>query len=492
MGFTKFELHTDLLAGVHDMGYQRPTPIQEKTIPVILEGRDVAGCAQTGTGKTAAYLLPIVHRLLPRPRGTTRCLILAPTRELAIQVDEQLAALAYHTPVRGAAVYGGVSMHLQENALRAGVDIVTATPGRLLDHLRFDYFTLKGIEILVLDEADRMLDMGFMPDLRRILSHLPEKRQNLLFSATLEDEVLRLAKETLHDPVRIEVGRVAPAAGITHAVYPVAQNLKTRLLLTLLRRTTVPSALLFTRTKERADRLARALRAERLGVALIHGGREQQERLDSLNAFRCGKVQLLVATDVASRGLDIEGISHVINYDVPRSPDDYIHRSGRTARVDAHGEAFTFVAPDEEKEMDAIERAVGRPLPRVMLPDFDYAAAGAREYGHHGHGRPRGGPVRRPGRGHAAHARSSGPPAHAPHGGAHPRALPADSRARPGGAHPHPPTGSSPAAGRQMRAGGGDAHPAGGEQPAAGEKRRRRRGRRGGRRRRGSQGHPPS
>jgi ATP-dependent RNA helicase RhlE len=378
----------------------------------------VTGCAQTGTGKTAAYLIPIVHRLLARPRGTTRCLVLTPTRELALQVDEQLAALAYHTPVRGAAVYGGVLMTAQETALRAGVDIVAATPGRLLDHLRYDYFTLKQIEILVLDEADRMLDMGFMPDLRRILSHLPPKRQNLLFSATLEEGVLKLARETLHDPVRVEVGRVAPAAGITHAVYPVSQALKTQFLLALLRRTTVPSALIFVRTKERADRLARALRSARLQVGLIHSGRDQQDRLDALNDFRRGQVQLLVATDVASRGLDIEGISHVINYDVPRSPDDYIHRSGRTARVQATGESFTFVAPDEEREMEAIERAMGRPLQRVKLPDFDYDRGGAGAQAHpgrearpdrHRHAAPPPRAGHAPGRAHAAgHSRAGG------------------------------------------------------------------------------------
>jgi ATP-dependent RNA helicase RhlE len=372
MDFSTFKLSQELLSGIHDMGYTRPTPVQEKAIPPILEGRDVAGCAQTGTGKTAAYLLPIVDKLLPKPRGTTRCLILSPTRELAIQVDEQLVALAYHTAVRGAAIYGGVPMHPQEAALRAGVEIVTATPGRLLDHLRYDYLSLKTIEILVLDEADRMLDMGFLPDLQRIISHLPEKRQNLLFSATLEADVLRLARQILHDPVRVQIGKVAPASGITHAVYPVPQNRKTDLLQALLRRTQIPSGLVFTRTRERASSLARVLRAQRLGVGLIHSGLDQPQRIDSLNRFRRGQVQLLVATDVASRGLDIEGISHVINYDVPRSPDDYIHRCGRTARAEAYGEALTFVSPEERRDLQAIERAIGRPLPRVRLPGFDH------------------------------------------------------------------------------------------------------------------------
>ncbi|MEE9218506.1 MAG: DEAD/DEAH box helicase [Acidobacteriota bacterium] len=376
MGFTKFNLHPDLLSGIHDMGYARPTPIQEKAIPPILEGRDVAGCAQTGTGKTAAYLLPLVHRLIPLSRGTTRCLILTPTRELTLQVDEQLAALAYHSPVRGAAVFGGVPMYPQEAALRAGVDIVTATPGRLLDHLRYDYLSLKSIEVLVLDEADRMLDMGFLPDLHRILSHIPDKRQNLLFSATLEGRVSKLARQILKDPAEVWVGRVAPASGITHAVYPVAQQQKTELLLSLLQRTQVPSGLVFTRTRQRANSLARALSARRLNIGLIHSGLDQQRRLDALSKFRRGRVQLLVATDVASRGLDIDGISHVINYDVPRSPDDYIHRSGRTARLDARGEALTFVAPDEHKDLRAIEQAIGHALPRVRLPDFDYRDSG--------------------------------------------------------------------------------------------------------------------
>ena len=372
MEFSRFKLNPDLLNGVQDMGYTRPTPIQEKAIPPILEGLDVAGCAQTGTGKTAAYLLPVVQILLPKPRGTTRCLVLSPTRELAIQVDEQLVALAYYTSVRGAAVYGGVPMYPQETALRAGVDIITATPGRLLDHLRFDYLNLSTIEILILDEADRMLDMGFMPDLQRIISHVPAKRQNLLFSATLEGDVLRLAKQILHNPVRVQIGQVAPASGITHAIYPVPQKRKTDLLLALLRRTQIPSGLVFTRTRERASSLARVLRGQRLSVGLIHSGLGQPQRIDSLNSFRRGQVQLLVATDVASRGLDIDGISHVINFDVPRSPDDYIHRCGRTARLEAHGDALTFVAPEERRDLQAIERAIGRPLPRVNLPGFDY------------------------------------------------------------------------------------------------------------------------
>ena len=372
MEFSRFKLNPDLLNGVQDMGYTRPTPIQEQAIPPILEGRDLSGCAQTGTGKTAAYLLPVVQLLLPKPRGTTRCLVLSPTRELAIQVDEQLVALAYYTPVRGAPVYGGVPMYPQETALRAGVDIITATPGRLLDHLRFEYLNLSTIEILILDEADRMLDMGFLPDLQRILSHLPAKRQNLLFSATLEGDVLHLAKQILHNPVHVQIGRVAPASGITHAIYPVPQKRKTDLLLALLRRTQIPSGLVFTRTRERASTLARVLRGQRLRVGVIHSGFGQPQRIDSLNSFRRGQVQLLVATDVASRGLDIDGISHVINYDVPRSPDDYIHRCGRTARQEAHGEALTFVAPEERRDLQAIERAVGHPLPRVNLPGFDY------------------------------------------------------------------------------------------------------------------------
>jgi ATP-dependent RNA helicase RhlE len=360
---------------VRELGFTRPTPIQEEAIPPAMAGRDVLACAQTGSGKTAAFLLPIVHRLIEKPRRTTRALILTPTRELAAQILEDLNALAVHTPVSGAAVYGGVGMGPQEHAFRSGVDIIVATPGRLLDHFKAPYAKLPGVEYLVLDEADRMLDMGFLPDIRRVLRHIPTKRQTLFFSATMPQPIAVLAGEMLHNPEQIRLQRQsAPAVGITQAVYPVSQDLKAALFVALLERNILREALVFTRTKHRANRLAEHLVRAGINAARIHGNRSQAQRTEALAGFKSGKYRVLVATDIAARGIDVESLSHVVNFDVPAVPEDYIHRVGRTGRAEATGDAFTFVAPDDEGELRAIERAIGKTLPRVTLPDFDYHA----------------------------------------------------------------------------------------------------------------------
>jgi len=312
---------------------------------------------------------------MQKPRGTTRALILTPTRELAAQVLAELEAVAVHTPITAAAIFGGVGMGPQEHAFRTGVDVMVATPGRLLDHLSHPYAKLDRIEHLVLDEADRMLDMGFLPDIRRLLRYLPTKRQTLFFSATMPGPIVTLTREMLRDPATINLERkAAPAVGITQAVYPVSQELKSSLLLALLERNVMREALVFTRTKHRANRLWEFLDKRGLAAARIHGNRSQAQRTDALEGFKNGRYRVLVATDIAARGIDVEALGHVVNFDVPVQPEDYIHRVGRTARAEMTGEAFTFVSPDESDDLKAIERAIGHALPRVTLPDFDYSA----------------------------------------------------------------------------------------------------------------------
>jgi ATP-dependent RNA helicase RhlE len=376
MPFSKFGLHPDLLRGVREMGFTRPTPIQLDAIPPALEGRDVLACAMTGSGKTAAFILPILHHLMSKKRGVTRTLVLTPTRELAAQIDEHTRELAVHTPLSSAAVFGGVGMGPQEHAFRTGVDVLIATPGRLLDHFRFPYARLAGLEILVLDEADRMLDMGFLPDIRRVLRHLPARRQTLFFSATMPPPIVQLTREMLRNPFTVNLERAAaPAVGITQAVYPVAQNLKAPLLIELVRRGEIQSVLVFTRTKHRANRLAETLSRNGIVCERIHGNRSQQQRTQALAGFKAGKFRVLVATDIAARGIDVEALSHVVNFDVPHVPEDYIHRVGRTARAEMTGDAFTFVSPEELTDLAQIERAIGRRLPRITLAGFDYAKA---------------------------------------------------------------------------------------------------------------------
>jgi ATP-dependent RNA helicase RhlE len=379
--FSQFGLHSDLLRGVREMGFTRPTPIQADAIPPAMQGRDVLACAMTGSGKTAAFLLPILNHLIGKKRGMTRALVLTPTRELAAQIQEHAKALTIHTPLSSAAVFGGVSMGPQEHAFRTGADILIATPGRLLDHFRFPYAKLDHLEILVLDEADRMLDMGFLPDIRRVLKHVPTKRQTLFFSATMPPPIVQLTREMLKSPFTVNIERqAAPAVGITQAVYPVAQNLKAPLLVELLQRGDIKNVLVFTRTKHRANRLADTLMKRGVSCERIHGNRSQAQRTLALAGFKSGKHRVLVATDIAARGIDVEALSHVINFDVPHVPEDYIHRVGRTARAEMTGDAFTFVSPEEQTDLAAIERAIGKRLPRITVPGFDYTKAPAERF----------------------------------------------------------------------------------------------------------------
>ncbi|MFN8547011.1 MAG: DEAD/DEAH box helicase [Candidatus Eisenbacteria bacterium] len=376
MSFTALKLHASLLKGIKELGFVRPTPIQEEGIPLALAGRDLLACAMTGSGKTGAFLLPILHRLLDRPRGTTRALILTPTRELAAQILDDLNDFTVHTPLTGAAIFGGAPMGPQEHAFRSGVDVMIATPGRLLDHFRSAYAKLPGLEYLVLDEADRMLDMGFLPEIRKVLKQLPAKRQTLFFSATMPEPIAALSREMLHDPASINLQRkAAPAVGITQAVYPVLQSMKSSLLTHILETGEIDDALVFTRTKHRADRLARFLVKAGIKADRIHGDRSQPQRTAALAGFKKGKLRVLVATDIVARGIDVEALGHVVNFDVPRAPEDYIHRVGRTGRAEATGYAFTFVSPEEETELGRIEKVLGKRLPRVTAPDFDYSAA---------------------------------------------------------------------------------------------------------------------
>jgi ATP-dependent RNA helicase RhlE len=373
MPFKALGLHPSLVQATRDLRYIEPTPVQAEAIPPILAGRDILATAQTGTGKTAAYLLPILHRLLSLARGTTQALIITPTRELAQQIDDVLLGLAYHTPLRAGVVVGGSPMGPQEKALRAGVELLIATPGRLLDHMRQNQARFDHIHTLVLDEADRMLDMGFLPDLKRIIARLPARRQTLMCSATMPPVIAQLARQVLRDPVTIEIGRrSAPAVGITQAAYPVAEHRKAALLHYLLRHMELPSVLVFTRTKRGARRLARDIAADGFAVGQLHSDLTQPQRNKAMDGFRRGDFQVLVATNIAARGLDVDHITHVISYDVPTVPDDYVHRIGRTARAGAEGDAWVLVAPAEERSLNQIERQIGQRLPRIILPDFDY------------------------------------------------------------------------------------------------------------------------
>ncbi|HEX2190347.1 MAG TPA: DEAD/DEAH box helicase [Longimicrobiaceae bacterium] len=381
MAFSSFGLHPDILRGIHDLGFTRPTPIQEQALPAGLAGKDLLAAAQTGSGKTAAFLLPIIQRLMEKPRGTTRALILTPTRELAAQIHEHLEALATHTPVTGAAVFGGVGMGPQEHAFRSGVDVIIATPGRLLDHFQNAYARLDGLEVLVLDEADRMLDMGFLPDIRRVLRHIPAKRQTLFFSATMPAPIVELSREMLRSPEAINIERKqAPAKGVAQALYPVSEELKAHLFLELLKRGEIGNVIVFTRTKHRANRLSDFLEKHGVPNARIHGNRSQAQRTEALAGFKNGRFRVLVATDIVARGIDVEALEHVVNFDVPHVPEDYIHRVGRTARAEATGDAYTFVSPEEERDLRAIERQVGRAIPRRIVEGFDYVKKPAERF----------------------------------------------------------------------------------------------------------------
>ena len=375
MTFDTLGLDPALLRAVRELGWPKPTDIQRDAIPPAREGKDLLACAMTGSGKTAAFLLPVLHRLHDAPTRATRALVLAPTRELAAQVHADLTELAKHTRVRGAAIFGGVGMGPQEAAFRAQTDIIIATPGRLLDHMSQPgrYVNFSALEVLILDEADRMLDMGFLPDIKRVLAQLPAKRQTLFFSATMPKPIVELSRAMLKDPVRINVERVSvPASGIEQALWPVSEALKADLFIALLRANVIGNVICFTRTKHRANRLADVLTHAGIPNAKIHGNRSQNQRTEALGGFKEGKVRVLVATDIVARGIDVEALEHVVNFDVPHMPEDYIHRVGRTARAEATGEAFTLVAPDEEGDLRQIEKAIGRKLPRRTLPDFNY------------------------------------------------------------------------------------------------------------------------
>jgi len=475
MSFSQLGLHPAVLKAVRSLKYPEPTPVQRRAIPIILEGGDLVAAAQTGTGKTGAFMLPILTQLASGPERL-RALVLTPTRELAAQVAAAGKLYAKYLPLQVGVVYGGVPIGPQERMLRnEGVDVLVATPGRLLDLHGRQSVSLEDIEVLVLDEADRMVDMGFAPDLRRILRLLPRDRQTLMFSATMPKEVNAVAKEALRDPARIDLAPpTRPAVGITQAIYPVSRGLKLDLLDELLTGIERRSVIVFTRTKRGADRVARALQKRGHLTAALHGDRSQGQRERALLDLKRGRVEVLVATDIASRGIDVRGITHVINFDVPAAPEDYVHRIGRTGRVDALGDAFTLMSPEEKGDMAAIERAVGKTLPRITLEDFDYhkapppkepreprhaprrdeappRRATVRRFGHHGdapapepartqpHGHSRGGPPAppaappnggRPSHPSPAHGGRGTQPAEPTHGRGPRRSSPTDRRGR--------------------------------------------------------------
>jgi ATP-dependent RNA helicase RhlE len=396
VNFEQFNLDSRLLAGITNAGYTEPTPIQEAAIPAALAGNDLIGTAQTGTGKTAAFVLPILHRLLNGPRNQTRALIVTPTRELAEQIYDNIRALGAGTRLRAATVYGGVGPGPQIKALRDGAEIIVACPGRLLDLIDQRHARLDRVEVLVLDEADRMFDMGFLPDVRKILKFVPAQRQTMLFSATFPTEIEQLATQTLRNPRRITLGLSKPVHTVTHALYPIAQHLKTPLLLKLLKQTDTDSVLIFTRTKHRAERLAKQIEHGGYKVTSLHSNRTQGQRQAALKGFKNGFYQIMVATDIAARGLDVESITHVINYDMPDTADAYIHRIGRAGRAERTGDAFTLVTPEDNDMIRILEKIMGKPLTRQTLPDFDYnlpAPASARpapvlHATHHSTGKP--------------------------------------------------------------------------------------------------------
>jgi ATP-dependent RNA helicase RhlE len=373
MPFGKLGLSPVVLSGVKAMGYIDPTPIQLRAIPLVLAGRDVIGSAQTGTGKTAAYGLPILSKLERHQPGGPRALILEPTRELAAQVDTAIRDYARFTDLRVTVVYGGVGYGKQNDEMRAGTDIIVATPGRMLDHLEQGTVRFDKVQFLVLDEADRMLDMGFLPDVRRLVEKCPRQRHSALFSATIPPQIETLIQWAMHDPETIEIGaRRSPADTVKHVIYPVADAQKTDLLLELLRRVNYNSVLVFCRTKHGADRVASTLKRDNHAVAVLHSNRTQKEREQALEGFREGRFEMLVATDIAARGLDIADVSHVINYDVPQHPEDYIHRIGRTGRAEHTGDAFTIMVAEDAPHVFAIERFIGKQIERVKLENFDY------------------------------------------------------------------------------------------------------------------------
>ena len=379
MPFQSFSLHPKVVAGITAMGYTTPTPIQSQAIPKIMDGHDIMGLAQTGTGKTAAFALPILHRLMQGPRKQVRALIIAPTRELAEQINDAIQELGQQTRLKSITVYGGVNVNPQIEKLKQGVEIVVACPGRLLDHINQGTIDLTNLELLVLDEADQMFDMGFLPDIRRILKHLPAQRQTMLFSATMPQEIRGLAREILRNPATVQVDNVAPAATVSHALYPVGQHLKTPLLLQLLKHTDTESVLIFTRTKHRAKRVGEQLEKAGYTAASLQGNLSQNRRQAAMDGFRNGTYQILVATDIAARGIDVSQVSHVINYDIPDTVEAYIHRIGRTGRAAKSGDAFTLITDEDVAMVRAIEKTLGSVIERCTVDGFDYSVAAPRK-----------------------------------------------------------------------------------------------------------------
>jgi ATP-dependent RNA helicase RhlE len=372
-------LAPEVLSGLQDMGYTEPTPIQAKAIPLAMGGRDLIASASTGTGKTAAFLLPILQQLVGAKQGILRVLILTPTRELAFQIDEQALALGYHQGLSSVAIVGGMKMLPQEDAIRSGVEIIVATPGRLMDHMKQKYMDMSTVQFLVLDEADRMFDMGFLPDVHHIVSRIPKERQTLLFSATMPSKVRKLADSILRDPATVAVDPSKPAKGLLHIAFSVSNGRKAQLLGKVLSYDRMKSVIVFVKRKNEANALARQVRRMTGREAdSIHSGRTQKERMAALEDFRKGNCPILIATDVAARGIDVDKVSHVIHFDVPRSPEDYIHRSGRTGRAGETGEVITFVAPEEERDLKSIEKAIGSTIERDTMPGFNTGLGGGR------------------------------------------------------------------------------------------------------------------
>ncbi|TPW19765.1 MAG: rhlE-2 [Elusimicrobia bacterium] len=428
MGFSPFQLHPKLSQGVREMGYVEPTPIQKQAIPHALAGKDVLGLAQTGTGKTAAFALPILQRLIPGVRGKLRALVVAPTRELAEQIHDAFRGLGAHTGLRSMTIYGGVGVGAQLAGLRSGVEIVVACPGRLLDHMGQGAVNLSAVEVLVLDEADRMFDMGFLPDIRKIVKRLPVQRQNLLFSATMPDDIRHLAHEILRHPETIQVDHDKALTTVTHALYPLPEGNKEGLLVAMLKGMDGGTVLVFTRTKRRAKKLDQRLKAEGFKAASLQGNLSQNRRKAALDGFRDGTHDVLVATDIAARGIDVSQISHVINYDMPDTVEAYTHRIGRTGRAAKTGDAFTFVTPADEDMVRRIEKHMNMRIERKTLAGFNYAARPAaapshprhpqpqhqqQKKHHRGQGRGHGGPA-----GHGGHQRPAQRPSGA--GSSHP------------------------------------------------------------------------
>ena len=447
MTFSELGLAPEIARAVLEKGYEAPTPIQAGTIPGVLSGKDLIGCAQTGTGKTAAFTLPILHRLRAGTRGKLRALILTPTRELALQITDSLKAYGRHVHLDTAVVHGGVGHQPQESKLRRGVDILVATPGRLLDHMGRGYVDFRALEVLVLDEADRMLDMGFIRDVRRIIAALPARRQTLMFSATMPDEIRKLSKEILRDPVNVEVAprRSAPAAGVRQTLLPVDTSRKRELMAHLLETEARGLTLVFTRTKHGANKLARHLEGRGHSVALLHGNRSQSQRNQALAAFKGKRARVMVATDIAGRGIDVEGIAHVVNYDLPNVPEDYVHRIGRTARAGASGDALSLVSPEDHPHVRGIESLIGAKIERRIVQGFAETKAASQPLGQgapawarpvSNHSRPKGAgahPRHMGGGGAARHMGSSAPARHMG-SGAPARHMGSNASARPMGA----------------------------------------------------------